>query len=425
MIDQLYRIFLKHPIICTDSRNILTDSIFFALKGENFDGNEFAIEAINKGAFTAIVDDLELKDQEHCFYVKDVLLALHKLAKYHRKQLNIPVIGITGTNGKTTTKELCGALLTKKYKTFYTQGNLNNHIGVPLSILSIDREIEIAVIEMGANHVGEIASLCEIAQPDYGLITNIGKAHLEGFGSFENIIKAKTELYQYISRQPNGIVFINADNDLLIQELPSQIKKITYGKKITDFQYQIIENNAFACLEWEHKKIQSKLIGAYNVENIMAAICIGGYFNVDLNDIIAAIEEYKPINHRSQVLQTNHNCIILDAYNANPSSMTEAISNFSRMNKENKVLILGDMFELGDYSQIEHQNIVELIMQHQFDEVILTGPEFGQTKTKSDFLKFNHVEDVINHFSEHPIRQKNILVKGSRGMKLETLIDKL
>lgn len=424
MIEQLYAAYLQNPLICTDSRNILSGSIFFALKGKNFNGNKYALEAINKGASIAIVDEPELKDKEDCFYVEDVLLALQELAKHHRKQLNIPVIGITGTNGKTTTKELCGTVLAKKYKTFYTQGNLNNHIGVPLSILSIHKDIEIAVIEMGANHVGEIASLCEIAQPDYGLITNLGKAHLEGFGSFENIIKAKTELYQYLRTRPNGIVFVNADNDLLIQHLPT-LEKITYGQQITDFQYKIIEDSTFACLEWKLQKIQSNLIGSYNTENIMAAICIGGYFSVDSKDIITAIEAYQPVNYRSQVLQTDHNYIILDAYNANPSSTTEAISNFSRLNKKNKVLILGDMFELGDYSQIEHQNIVELIMQQQFDDVILIGPEFGQTKATSTFLKFNQVADLINHLSKHPLQQKSILVKGSRGMQLETLIDKL
>lgn len=424
MIDQLYTAFLDHPIICTDSRNILSGSIFFALKGDNFDGNEYALEALEKGATMAVIDDPALQNDERCFYVDNVLITLQELAKHHRKQLKIPLIGITGTNGKTTTKELCGAVLSKKYKTFYTQGNLNNHIGVPLSILSIDKDIEIAVIEMGANHIGEIASLCEISQPDFGLITNIGIAHLEGFGSFENIIKAKTELYHYLVKRPNGLVFVNADNDILTQQLPS-LEKITYGQQITDYQYELIEDGAFACLEWKHHKIQSNLIGSYNTENIMAAICIGGYFKVDTNDITSAIEEYLPTNYRSQVLQTDNNYIILDAYNANPSSMTEAISNFSRLNKENKVVVLGDMFELGDYSEIEHQNIVEFIMQQQFEEVILIGPEFSHTTAKSVFLKFNNVTDVINYLSKHPLKHKSILLKGSRGMKLETLIDVL
>lgn len=424
MIDKLYALYLQNPIICTDSRNIIPNSLFFALKGDNFDGNQYALDALEKGAIIAVVDDADLQNNESCFYVENVLNTLQKLAKHHRAQLKIPIIGITGTNGKTTTKELCGAVLAKKFKTCYTQGNLNNHIGVPLSILSIREDIEIAVIEMGANHIGEIAALCEIAQPDYGLITNIGKAHLEGFGSFQNIIKAKTELYHWLDGRANGLVFVNADNELLKQHLPS-IETISYGLTNADSQYEIIERDAFASLLWDHKEIQSHLIGDYNIENIMASICIANHFGVGAEDICSAIEDYQPNNNRSQVLESKSNYIILDAYNANPSSMKLAISNFSKLKMDNKVLILGDMFELGEYSSKEHQNIVESLMDQHFKEVILIGSEFNLCKTNPAILKFNHVVDVLAHLKKYPLQNKSILVKGSRGMKLETLIDVL
>lgn len=424
MIEQLYAAYLQNPLICTDSRNILSGSIFFALKGDLFDGNEYALDALRKGAALAVVDNPELKNKECCFYVENVLDALQKLAKHHRAQLKIPIIGITGTNGKTTTKELCGSVLAKKYKTFYTQGNLNNHIGVPLSILSITKDIEIAVIEMGANHVGEIAALCKIAQPDYGLITNIGIAHLEGFGSFQNIIKAKTELYHWLDKRTDATVFVNSDNELLNQHLPS-IETISYGLTETDSQYEIIERDAFASLLWKHKEIQSHLIGDYNIENIMASICIGNHFGVLAQEICSAIEDYQPVNNRSQVLESESNYIILDAYNANPSSMKQAIPNFSKLKKENKVLILGDMFELGEYSYVEHQKTVDLISKFSFDEVILIGPEFNLCKTNPGILKFNQLVDVLAYLKKHPLQNKSIFVKGSRGMKLETLTEVL
>lgn len=424
MIEQLYAAYLQNPIICTDSRNILSGSIFFALKGDLFDGNEYALDALRKGATLAVVDNPDLKNKEYCFYVDNVLDALQKLAKHHRTQLKIPIIGITGTNGKTTTKELCGSVLAKKYKTFYTKGNLNNHIGVPLSILSITKDIEIAVIEMGANHVGEIAALCKIAQPDYGLITNIGIAHLEGFESFQNIIKAKTELYNWLDKKTDATVFVNSDNNLLNQHLPS-IETISYGLTNADYLYEIIEGDAFASLKWNHKEIQSHLIGDYNIENIMASICIGDHFGVPAQEICSTIEDYQPINNRSQVLESELNYIILDAYNANPSSMKLAISNFSKLKKDNKVLILGDMFELGKYSQVEHQKIVDLISEFSFDEVCLIGPEFKLCKASPAILKFNQINDLMDHLKKHPLKNKSILVKGSRGMKLETLIEVL
>ena len=422
MIEELYSIYKKHPKVSIDSRSIEKNSIFFAIKGENFDGNKFALDAIHKGAQLSVVDDPELNDHDKCFYVKNSLECLQDLARYHRDQLNIPIIAITGTNGKTTTKELCGAVLSRKYKTFYTQGNFNNHIGVPLSLLSIEADAEIAVIEMGANHVGEIALLCSIAKPNHGLITNVGKAHLEGFGSFQNIIKTKTELYRWLENTTNGIAFLNADNKFLNANLPNKLKTVTYGSNEADIVCFPSNDGPFAGLAWNQQSIKSQLIGSYNIENLMAAICIGTYFRVEASQIIAAVENFIPQNHRSQVQETEHNYIILDAYNANPSSMREAVSNFADLHRTNKLLILGDMFELGDYSAEEHQNLINRIKDAGFNNVIMLGNEFKKTDHPKSYLSFETTEQLIEYLATHPVHDKTILIKGSRGMKMESLV---
>ncbi|MCD4747626.1 MAG: UDP-N-acetylmuramoyl-tripeptide--D-alanyl-D-alanine ligase [Bacteroidales bacterium] len=425
LID-IYKLFIKHPLISTDSRNIQKYSIFFSLKGDNFNGNEFAETAIENGASFAIIDEVRYKKNTQYIVVDDVLKTLQELAKYHRKQLNTQIIAITGTNGKTTTKELICDVLKKKYKTQATQGNLNNHIGVPLTILSLKKETEIAVIEMGANHEGEIAKLCEIAQPDFGIITNIGKAHLEGFRNITGIIKAKNELYNYISNK-NGTVFVNIDNNLL-SGLSENIKKITYGTSTkANCCGNIIEIAPFIKLHYKCGKnsnmIQSQLIGNYNLENILAAVCTGNYFNVEHKNIKNAIENYLPANNRSQILKTSDNFIILDAYNANPTSMEAAINNFALMNYKNKIVILGDMLELGSESINEHQKIIELLEKQNFNKIILVGNIFSSISNKNNYTIFSDTEKTLKCLIDNPIKNASVLIKGSRGIKLETLVE--
>lgn len=420
-IEKLYSEYLKHPIISTDSRNTPNGSIFFALKGDSFDGNKFALEAIEKGCSLAVIDDPKLKEKGNCFYVPNVLEALQELAKHHRSLLSIPVIGITGTNGKTTTKELINRVLSKKYNTLATKGNLNNHIGVPLSILSIRNEHEMAIIEMGANHIGEIEFLCQIAQPTHGIITNIGKAHLEGFGSFEGVIKAKTELYRFLKANKNSIVFLNNDNPIL-NENSRDLNIFTYGTKQANCTFSSVKANPFGELHWNATTVKSQLIGKYNAENMMAAICIGQFFKIENKAIIAAIQEYIPKNQRSELVKTAKNEIILDAYNANPSSMKQALENFKEMDKKNPLLILGDMFELGEYSLEEHQKVIDLISKLGFTDVILVGNDFHTIANKQKFTSFRTTDEVEKHLIQHPIVNCNIIIKGSRGMKLETLL---
>lgn len=423
-IEKLYAEYIKHPIISTDSRNTPIGSIFFALKGESFDGNKFALKALKNGCSLAIIDDPNLKECEHYFYVPDVLIALQELAKYHRNKLSIPVIGITGTNGKTTTKELINRVLLKKFKTLATSGNLNNHIGVPLSILSIKKEHEIAIIEMGANHIGEIEFLCQIAQPTHGIITNIGKAHLEGFGSIEGVIQAKTELYTFLKKNKNAPVFVNKDNEIL-EPISKNLNTLTYGKSSADCIFSSIKANPYVEMTWNQNFIKSKLIGKYNAENIMAAVCIGHFFKIENDEIIKAIEEFIPKNQRSEILKTSNNEIILDAYNANPSSMKQAIENFKEMDKENPFLILGDMFELGKFSIEEHQNIISLLTELGFKNVFLVGNDFHQVNKSNQYKSFTTTADAQIYLSEHLLKDQNILLKGSRGMKLESLLKHL
>ena len=413
-IQKLYQFFLKHPIICTDSRKITKGSIFFSLKGKNFNGNKFAEKAIKDGCSFAIVDEKEFATNDKFILVDDVLGTLQNLAKHHRTLLNIPIIGITGTNGKTTSKELINAVLSSEKCCYATKGNFNNHIGVPLSILEITSSHEIAIIEMGANHIGEIAFLCNISQPIFGVITNIGKAHLEGFGSFESVIKAKSELYNYIQKN-NGNVFVNNEAELLI-ELADNIRKTTYGKN-GDYKGSIASNTPFVSVQFGENSIISNLIGDYQFYNIMLAISVGKYFEITDKNIKKAIESYTPKNNRSEIIKTKSNTIILDAYNANPSSMTAMLHSFAKQNYENKLCILGDMLEMGNTSLQEHKAIIDLANELKL-ECIFIGTEFAQVHKQV----YNSTDKFSEFLKEKPIKNKTILLKGSRGITLEKLV---
>ena len=416
-IQKLYQFFLKHPIICTDSRKITKGSIFFSLKGKNFNGNKFAEKAIKDGCSFAVVDEKEFATNDKFILVNDVLGTLQNLAKHHRTLLNIPIIGITGTNGKTTSKELINAVLSSEKCCYATKGNFNNHIGVPLSILEITSSHEIAIIEMGANHIGEIAFLCNISQPIFGVITNIGKAHLEGFGSFESVIKAKSELYNYIQKN-NGNVFVNNEAELLI-ELADNIRKTTYGKN-GDYKGSIASNTPFVSVQFGENSIISNLIGDYQFYNIMLAISVGKYFKITDKNIKKAIESYTPKNNRSEIIKTKSNTIILDAYNANPSSMTAMLHSFAKQNYENKLCILGDMLEMGNTSLQEHKAIIDLANELKL-ECIFIGTEFAQVHKQV----YNSTDKFSEFLKEKPIKNKTILLKGSRGIALEKLVELL
>ncbi|HPR57586.1 MAG TPA: UDP-N-acetylmuramoyl-tripeptide--D-alanyl-D-alanine ligase [Bacteroidales bacterium] len=427
-INQLYDIFLEHPFVTTDSRNVPQGGIFFALKGEKFDGNNYAPVAIENGAAYAVIDNKSLAATPNFLLVNDVLSTLQQLAQLHRLHFSVPIIAITGSNGKTTTKELTGAVLSKQFSTLVTQGNLNNHIGVPLTILSITSKTEIAVVEMGANHKGEIAMLCRIASPTYGLITNIGKAHLEGFGSFDGVVSAKTELYDHL-RNVQGKIFLNAD-DSLLNSLSNKIDRIKYGTgenlkvkgKLTG-EFPFIKVNIET--NTGRTDIETQLTGSYNIHNILAAACIGDHFGVDLNNIREAIAGYKPTNNRSQLINTRQNKIIMDAYNANPSSMEAAISHFAKFPGQNKVIILGDMLELGAESLAEHNRILDLALHSGAGEIILIGRWFGETGKNKVLNTFSSVEEAIQRFRQKHLSGKTILIKGSRGIRLEKLLDVL
>lgn len=430
---KLYDIFLQHPQICTDSRNCPTGSIFFALKGGNFNANAFALSALEKGCAYAVVDEAEFAIDERFVLVENVLETLQQLATYHRQQLGTTIIGITGTNGKTTTKELIAAVLQEKFNILYTHGNLNNHIGVPLTLLQLKPEHELAVIEMGANHPGEIKELSEIARPNVGIITNVGKAHLEGFGSFEGVKKTKAELYQYIFAHGKSI-FINKDNAHLV-EMAQKSGFNDDGRRITYSLDKASENvavrgfvsNCSPFLEMECSladsssiEIKTKLIGAYNAENVLAAITIGNYFDVELDKIKRGLENYTPQNNRSQLTVTDKNKLVVDAYNANPTSLNAAILNFAQLEVEHKTLIIGDMLELGEQSAAEHSQIVKLLQQKELKNVLLVGTEFE--KANQGFVVFGTVDELITYLQVHPIENHYILIKGSRGIKLEKVI---
>lgn len=427
-ITDIYKEFTAGGRIVTDSREVKQGDIFIALKGENFDGNKFARQALESGAISVVVDNPEAELNSKCKLVPDTLLFLQELAKHHRKQLNIPILGITGTNGKTTTKELCNAVLSTQYKTFATQGNFNNHIGVPLTLLSMDNSIQFGIVEMGANHPGEIKQLCEIADPDFGIITNIGRAHLEGFGSYENIIKTKNELYDHIAAK-GGKLFVNA-SDPLLMGLSENIERTTYGNGEGLIKGEIKQTTPYLVYSLRTLKgdlyIKTKLIGGYNFDNAMAASCTGIYFGISPLDIQAAIENYRPSNLRSQLLKTENNTIILDAYNANPSSMNVAVRNFGEMQATNKIVILGEMRELGSESEKAHQELFDLTIENKFDRIFLIGNNFEHCPNNYNFItRFNNTEALIEYVKANKLKDAFILIKGSRGNKLERIVEYL
>ena len=424
MIEQIYKLYSQKYRVTTDSRKIDDGSVFFALKGEHFDGNDFAYQVANDNIAACVVADRkDLPYHERLFIVDDSLTALQQLAKMHRERCGIPVIAITGTNGKTTTKELIAAVLSKKYNIIYTQGNFNNHLGLPLTLLQIRPETEIAVVEMGANHPGEIAQLCSIAQPDFGIITNIGKAHIEGFGSFEGVVKTKNELYQYLKTKDERLktkVFVNGNNDLLMQ-LSEGMDRVVYEAK--DERLKANDRSPFLEVEWNGKNIKTKLVGEYNYENVMAAITIGRHFKVEDEFIIEALESYCPTNNRSQYIKTDKNEIVMDAYNANPTSMSHSIKNFRNISGDEHLLILGDMRELGHESAEEHHKIIMLLKELDFKNVMLVGEEFK--KVNDSYDSYTDIDELIEHIKENDISGCKILVKGSRGVRLEKVINLL
>lgn len=417
----LHSFLSEGALVSTDTRNLPEGCIFFALKGEHFDANSFAEEALGKGARAVVTSRSDLSGKPGFFVVNDTLDALQQFALFHRNTLRIPVLAIGGSNGKTTTKELVGAVLNKKYNTAVTKGNLNNHIGVPLTLLSITKEHEFAVVEIGANHLGETAFLCEISRPDYGLVTNNGKDHLEGFGSMEGVRKANAELYDWLKKN-GGEAFVNA-NDPDLMEDSAGIKRITYGQgEATNVNGQPNEKSVFAELTLPHgKTIRTSLFGNYNFPNIMAAFAIGKCFGVAEDHIIAALENYRPGLNRSQVSQMGSNTIIFDCYNANPSSMRAAIESFVKTNPKNPVLILGDMLEMGHHAEKEHREMVEFIHSTAIKHVILTGKEFIKADIERRYTSFEKTEETKSWLAQNPISNATILLKGSRGYKLEQL----
>ena len=424
-VEAIYQRFLECSTISIDSRNIDKGCMFFALKGENFDGNRFAPEALQKGALYAVVDKQEYTGRGGYIVVDDVLDTLQKLAHRHRKQTPARVLAITGSNGKTTTKEIIHRVLSQQYACVATPKNYNNHIGVPLTLLQLTARHQYAVVEMGANHPGEIHSLCQIADPDMGIITNIGKAHLEGFGSFEGVIKTKQELYDHVCGG-KGTIFYNADRKLLRELLQNKdCRKLSYGTSQHAYcQGTIIENSPFLKIRSGGLDLNTRLIGEYNFENIMAGICVGKYLEVKTWDIFRAIEQYVPENNRSQVLHKGNNEIILDAYNANPTSMRAALENFARLERKNKIVILGDMYELGSYSREEHTRIVEVLRTKEFKGAFLIGKHFYEA-AGAPVKAFQHTDQFIEWLHRHPFNDCSILIKGSRGMTLEKIVDHL
>lgn len=429
--EKLYNFYLNHPIISTDTRNITPGGIFFALKGEHFNANTFALQALEKGAAFAVIDEKDYETDERCLLVDDVLSALQQLAIHHRKQLQIPVIGLTGSNGKTTSKELINAVLAEKYKTFATLGNLNNHIGVPLSILAIKADVEVAVIEMGANHQKEIAFLSSIAQPTHGIITNVGMAHLDGFGGFEGVKKGKAELYNFL-KETNGYTFINQDNNHLLEmsEKAGLSKIIYYGTTLGNAIKGALKScDPFIEVEWTNHDIatsvKTQLTGSYNFENILAAICIGDFFDLTPEEINRGLANYQPKNNRSQLTKTEKNTVICDFYNANPSSMSAALQNISVLSADKKIAILGDMFELGPESAMAHQKIVQQAGNSGLQKLIFIGKDFAAYQHVLEATFFETPDEAANYLQNYPIKDSLVLLKGSRGMKLENLMQYL
>lgn len=425
-IHELYQLFLQSTGITTDTRKIEKGQLYFALKGGNFNGNTFASKALEQGASYAIIDEIEFKINDNYIWVENVLNTLQQLGNYHLNQVKPnAVIGITGSNGKTTTKELVHAVLNTTFKTHYTKGNLNNHIGIPLTLLEMKPDTEIAVIEMGANHQKEIESYCKYVEPTHGIITNCGKAHLEGFGGVEGIRKGKGELYDYL-KQHQGLVFVNGDDAILVNMLQERSMPdfISYGNNSSNkYNSKILIENPFLKIQFEDIEIDSNLFGSYNYSNIMCAIAVGKHFGVSNQQIQNAISNYHPENARSQVIEKNGYKLILDAYNANPTSMLHALESFAKSSDKKKMVILGDMFELGDDAPKEHQHIANLSEQLKFDNIILVGNEFSKTQTSDAVLKFKTTEAAHIWFQQQDFTGSEILLKGSRSMKMEKILE--
>ncbi len=429
----LYDIYRQHRTVITDSRKTEPGCLFFALKGPRFNGNEFALQALESGAAYAVIDEDKYRVDDRFLLVEDVLTALQNLAHHHRQQLNTPVLAITGSNGKTTTKELVNAVLSSHYKTHCTRGNFNNHIGVPLTLLAVPDEVEIVVVEMGANHLGEIAALCQVALPTHGLITNIGKAHLEGFGDLEGVKKGKSELYRFLADN-GGMAFVNGEESFL-NELSGAVKyRLIYGRESNsmypeEYVVRLVSTNPFVKASFADEdqpdiQIESHLVGEYNFNNIMTAVVIGLYFKVPGHQIKAAIENYQPQNNRSQLTTVGTNTFLMDAYNANPDSMKNALLNFAGMSPDRKIAILGDMLELGDHSHSEHQRMVDLVQELSLPEVWLVGTAFAKTDfPKGAFRQFDDVGKVQDWLRRHPLSDTLFLLKGSRGCQLEKILN--
>ncbi|MEJ8842385.1 UDP-N-acetylmuramoyl-tripeptide--D-alanyl-D-alanine ligase [Lacibacter sp. H375] len=422
-IEELYQLFLQHPSVQTDTRKLKKGDLFFALKGDNFNGNKFAMQALEKGAAYSIVDELVTGADDRLIIVEDVLSTLQQLAKYHRQQFNIPFLAITGSNGKTTTKELIHAVLSSYYKTYTTEGNLNNHIGIPLTLLKVKSDAELAVIEMGANHQKEIAGYCEYALPTHGLINNVGKAHLEGFGGIEGVKKGKGELYDYL-RKTKGTIFINNDLDYLKEMSEGIEQKISYGTYDASITGELISSEPFLVVNFTHQpeigRINTHLVGDYNLPNVLAAVCVGLHFGVPAQKIKTSVESYQPSNSRSQMIESGTNKIILDAYNANPSSMKLAIENFAKLPAQKKVLMLGGMAELGEASLAEHQYIIDLIQKFNWYKVVLVGGDFN--RIPHSFENFKSSAEARDWFKSQQFTNTHLLVKGSRSMKMEEIL---
>lgn len=422
-IESLYKKFKENHSVSTDTRKLSKDCMYFALKGENFDGNKFVSKAFEGGAKYCVVDDKSVIINENCILVEDVLTTLQQLATFHRISIGIPIISLTGSNGKTTTKELIYSVLSSQYKVKATIGNLNNHIGVPLTLLSFTKDLDFGIVEMGANHLNEIAFLSKIAQPDYGLITNFGKAHLEGFGSIEGIIKGKSELYDFL-RKNNKTVFINTDDDKQIRQIGTYSKTITFGKNLdNDYNITFIKANPFVTLNFNNVEINSQLIGDYNYNNIAVAVAIGSHFKVSPENIKVAIENYRPDNNRSEIIEKGSNKIILDAYNANPTSMLAALRNFKQLDAEKKYLFLGDMFELGSEAKTEHQAVINFVENNFERHIYIIGENFYKTKTQITTKTFRNFEELKAELKAIQPTNATLLIKGSRGMALERILD--
>lgn len=421
-IAELYKCFMECGKVTTDSRNCPEGSMFIALKGETFNGNAFAAQALKQGCRYAVIDESEYAG-EGTILVDNCLQALQQLANYHRRQLKTPVIGITGTNGKTTTKELISTVLSRKFNTLYTEGNFNNHIGVPLTLLRLTKEHEMAVVEMGANHPGEIKTLVHIAEPDYGIITNVGKAHLQGFGSFEGVIRTKGELYDFLRAKGGATIFIQNENPYL-NGIAEGLTCVRYGQTAGLYvSGELISCSPFLSFRWTAEgvshEVNTHLIGSYNLDNMLAAAAIGRYFGVSDDDISSALASYLPHNNRSQLKETADNKLIVDAYNANPTSMMAALKNFRQVEAPHKMVILGDMKELGEASREEHQKVVDYLKECGFDRIVLVGPEFAAAT--HSYQTFQHVDEVLADIRMHKPQGYYILIKGSNSMKLSQL----